>query len=311
MPQMTPSQARVIDPVLTEVARGYRNADFSGMSLFPRVPVTRRGGKVLQFGKEAFQTYNTLRAPGGQVPRVSFGYFGVPFALEQHALEAQVPNELRDEAATVPGIDLARIHINNVQDIIALRADVAQAELALNPLNYPVGHSIALAGANRFSSATANPSTAIEVGKEAIRSKIGRYPNVALIGAPVMAALRHQPLILDRTKYTSRDSATPELLAALWGIPNVLVGGSIRADDSGVFADVWGKNVVLAYVETGSLASMGTPSYGYTYQLSGYPVVEVPYEDRSVKSWIYPVTDEMAPVLAGPDAGYLIRTAVD
>ena len=52
------------------------------------------------------------------------------------------------------------------------------------------------------------------------------------------------------------------------------------------------------------------PSYGYTYQLRGYPIVELPYEDRNPKSWIYPVTDEVQPVIAGAEAGYLISAAV-
>jgi hypothetical protein len=68
--------------------------------------------------------------------------------------------------------------------------------------------------------------------------------------------------------------------------------------------------MVLAYTETGSMVEMGAPSYGYTYQLAGYPLVEEPYYERNPKSWIYPVTDEVAPVMAGADAGYLIQNAV-
>lgn len=68
MPQMTPATARVIDPILTNVARGYANNALIGMSLFPAVPVQQRGGKIVSFGKEAFMTYATGRAPGA-MPR--------------------------------------------------------------------------------------------------------------------------------------------------------------------------------------------------------------------------------------------------
>ena len=64
MPQMTNAAARVIDPILTEVAQGYKNADMVGMALFPYVPVAQRGGKIITFGKEAFRLYNTGRTPG-------------------------------------------------------------------------------------------------------------------------------------------------------------------------------------------------------------------------------------------------------
>lgn len=55
---------------------------------------------------------------------------------------------------------------------------------------------------------------------------------------------------------------------------------------------------------------MGAPSYGYTYNLGGYPLVEIPYMDRGAKSWIFPVTASEAPVLASASAGYLITNAV-
>jgi hypothetical protein len=54
MPAMNPSQARVIDPVLTTVAQGYQNAEMIATALFPVVPVPLRGGNVITFGKESF-----------------------------------------------------------------------------------------------------------------------------------------------------------------------------------------------------------------------------------------------------------------
>lgn len=93
MPQNTPGQARVIDPVLTEVARGYQNAEMVGMGLFPYVPVGQRGGKIIQFGKEHFRLYNTARAPGGKVVRIASGYGSQAYALESHAVEEGVPDE--------------------------------------------------------------------------------------------------------------------------------------------------------------------------------------------------------------------------
>ena len=47
MPQLTPAQARVVDPVLSNVAQGYRNAELVGDALFPFVPVLQRGGKIV------------------------------------------------------------------------------------------------------------------------------------------------------------------------------------------------------------------------------------------------------------------------
>jgi hypothetical protein len=135
-------------------------------------------------------------------------------------------------------------------------------------------------------------------------------PNTLLVSGRVFAALKTNPAITDRIKYTSRDVATPELLAALFGLERVAVGDSIYMDAAGAVADVWGKDAVLAFTALGSVADAGRPSFGYTYRLTNAPAAEEPYQDRNARSWIYPIVDDCAPVIAGADAGFLIQNAV-
>jgi hypothetical protein len=312
MPQMSNSQARVIDPILSAVARGYQQNNRVGMRLFPRVPVMQRGGRIITFGKEAFMQYaNMKRAPGQSTRRVQFGHSGAPYALEDFSLEGQVPYETEQEAMAVPGIDMASRTVNGVQDIIYNRLEIAQAALATTAANYAASNKITLSGVDQWSAlTTCDPVKDVETGKEVIRQQTGKRPNVALMGAAVFAQVKQTAAIKDRIKYTGRDIATTELLASLFGVDEVLVGDAITASDAGVFSDVWGKFVVLAYTPTASIAAQGTPSYGYTYQLDSMPMVEEPYVDRNAKSWIYPVTDVCAPVIAGAESGYLISAAV-
>lgn len=312
MPQMNPAGARVIDPILSTVAQGYKNMELVGAALFPYVPVAQRGGKIISFGREDFALYSGARAPGANTKRVQFGYAAGNFALEQHALEGVVPFELMEEANVVPGIDLGRNAVFRVQNIINLRLEKAQADLATTAANYAAGNkNTALAGATLWSDAAASdPIANIEAAKDAVRAQIGRYPNTMIIGAQVLKALRVHSKVIDRTKYTGRDVPTVELLAALFGVERVVVGGAVYSDATGAMVDVWGKNVVLAFTDISGVADFGLPSYGYTYRLNGAPVVESAYQDRNTKSWVYPVTDEVAPVIAGATAGFLISPAV-
>jgi hypothetical protein len=310
--QITSAQARIVDPVLSNIAQGYKNADFVGLSLFPSVPVAQRGGKIVTFGKEDFELYNTARGPGAATKRVQFTFGSQGYTLESHSLEGLVPMELMQEAEAVPGIDLARMALMKVQNIIGLRLEVAQANLATTAGNYDSGHkNTALTGTTLWSDLSASdPIANVETAKDAIRQTIGRYPNTIVMGAQVMKSLRQHSKVIDRTKYTGRDVPTVELLAALFGVERVLIGNAVYADATGAFVDVWGKNVVLAYTDTSGIADMGSPSYGYTYRLNNYPIVEQPYQERNTKSWMYPVTDEVVPVIAGATAGYLISPAV-
>lgn len=283
-----------------------------GMALFPYVPVAQRGGKIITFGKEAFRLYNTGRTPGSNTKRVQFGYAGSPYALEQHALEGVVPFEHMDEAAAVPGIDLGSGAVGQTQDIIALRLEAAQASIATAAANYAASNKVTLAGVDQWSdfTGTSDPIDDIEVAKEAVRAQIAKRPNTVVMGAAVFAKLKQHPKIVERIKYTGRDVATTDLLASLFGVKQVLVGDAVYENEAGAMVDVWGKFVVVAYTEMGGMADRGRPTYGYTYRLGGFPVVEQAYQDRNAKSWVYPVTDEVSPVIAGAAGGYLISAAV-
>lgn len=310
MTQMTVAQARVIDPVLTEVARGYQNAAFAGMTLFPAVSVGARGGRVIQFGKEHFRLYNTARAPGGQVARIAASHGSQQFALEQHAVEESVPYELLEDAQAVPGIDLGSAAVNRGQNVIGLRLEKAQADLARTAGNYAASNKLVLSGTSQWSDPASDPVAAIESAKEAIRAQIGTRPNSLLVSGAVFAALKVHAKIVDRIKYTSREVATAELLAQLFGLQSVVIGDAVYEDSAGAMQDVWGKDAILAFTATGGVADAGRPSYGYTYRLNGAPLVEEPYQDRTIRSWVYPVIDEVAPVIAGADAGFLFQNAV-
>lgn len=313
MAQLSISQARVIDPILSAVAQGYQNNEAIGMSLFPTVPVGQRGGKVITFGKEDWALYNTVRTPGSPTKRVTFGYAGAPYALESHGLEALVANELLEDAAAVPGINLAQMEISKVQNIIALRLEYLQAQLATTAANYAAANKTTLSGTSQwsdFATGVSDPVKDVEAGREAVRKQIGKRPDTLVMGAAVMAMLKQHPKIIDRIKYTGRDVPTTDLLASLFGVKKVLVGDMVYTDAAGVVTDVWGKFAVLAYTAVGSLAQSGLPTYGYTYRLTGYPMVRQPYADENTNSWIYPFADEVMPVIAGASAGYLISGAV-
>lgn len=309
--QMTPSQARVVDPILTTVAQGYQNAEMVSRYLFPVVPVDQRGGKIIQFNKEDFRLYATRRAPGTATKRIQYGYLGNPYSLESHSLEGVVPFELMQEANAVPHIDLGRNAVIKTQNIVQLEAEYAAAQIARNTANYANSNKTTLAGTSQWSdySGVSNPTTDIDNAVDVVRSQIGKRPNTAILSPRAFKAAKRHPALLDRVKYTSRDSLTAEMLASLWDLKQVVVGDAIYDDGTGTMADVWGTDVVVAFTELGTLADGGLPSYGYTYRLRGYPIVEVPYQDRNAKSWAYPVTDERSPVLAAASAGFLIKNA--
>lgn len=301
---MNASQVRVIDPILSNVVQGYKHPEHVGIYLFPRIPVQISGGQVIEFGKESFRLYNARRAPGAATKRIDIGYLGKPFALVQDSLEGKVPREHLRDAARVPGIDLGTRATNVVMSSLSLTLENDQAQLATTAANYDANHKLALAGATQWSDPASTPIEDIETAKEAVRASVGVYPNTLVLSPKAYKALKTHPDIVERFKYSSKESITPEMLANLLDIERVVVGKAVTADADGNMTDVWGNNAVLAYVPV-TASSMEEPSYGYTYAMEGNPLVEPAYYDNNAKSWIYPVTYERVPVLTGITAGYL------
>lgn len=313
MSQMTPGQVRVADPVLSTHARGYRQAQLVAPMLFPFADVSMYGGKVIEFGKESFKVYNSKRAPGENTKRVRPGYEGKPYAIVPMALEAVVPREHMRDASQVPGINLATRAVNVVLRSQLLEYEVDAATLATSTASYDANHRVALTSTDVWSDAASDPISDVETGREVIRSSIGLFPNTAIISAAAYKNLRKHKSIIDRTANTGIRKVTVDLLKEIFEIENVFVGGGVVANEAGTFGDVWGDAVVLAYVSPGAdvNANVEEPSFGYGYRIEGMPLVEQPYWDPSAKSWIYGVSNDATPVIAGMGAGYLIGGAGD
>lgn len=310
MPQQTPDQSRVIDPILSEVARSAgAQGQLVAQTLFPVVTVGQRGGRILSFGPDDFKLYATQRAPGANTRRVQFGYSSGNFSLVDYSLEGSVPIELMQEASAVPGIDLAANAIRKVRNLQDLEREKQCADLALNAASYAASNKTTLSGTAQWNDAASDPFGDINDAREAVRQQIGLRPNVLILGPKVVTELRSNAKVLDRLSTASdRPPATLNQLSSLFEVQ--IIEGSAIYHTGTAFADIWGKFALLAYTIPGSLADMGSPSFGYTYQLSGYPYAEEPYFDRNSKTWYYPVTDARQPVLASAAAGFLITAAV-
>lgn len=310
MGQQNLAQARISDPILTAVARGYRSpAAAIANLLFPIVEVGTRAGRILAFGPDDFKLVSTVRAPGANTKRVQFGYAADKFSLVDHRLEGAVPRENAQEAEAVPGIDLGANAVRRVQNVMALERENQAATIALDVNNYDASNKVTLTGADKWTDPASDPFTDVNDAKQAVRRQTGVKPNSLALGPNVLTALRSHPKILDRLSTASdRPPATIQQLQALFELAQIVEGEAVVHNGT-EFVDVWGNDAVLAYTTPASMQEMGSPSYGYTYRLEGMPDVEEPYFDNNTVTWYYPTTDAYQAVLAGKAAGFLFKGA--
>jgi hypothetical protein len=301
---------RVIDPVLTEQAVGYLNSPGIGLGLMPLVYVDKEGVKIPKFGKQSFMEFNTKRALRADSNRLTPEMrTTIDAVLTEHDIEEAI--DYREIAEDLfPSEEVAR---RKVQDIIYLVLERQIASLAQDANNYGSGNKVALADTTCWSHTSSVPLTNIDTGKDAVRAAVGRRPNTIAFGAVAWKNFKNHAQVKGALPTNVKNLVTRDMAREILEIPNILIGEAVTATDAGVVSDVWGDNVVLAYVpgaDAGAVEqnpearSIYEPAFGYTLRKRGYP--EVDTRDENGKLRIVRCTDLLEPKLVGMDAGYLI-----
>lgn len=295
---------RVVDPVLTNLAIGYSNEQLIGDQLMPFALVDKEGGKIPRFGKDDFKVYNTERALRAQSNRINPSDVDpVDVVLDEHDLE--YPIDYREEAESSFPLEVQAT--NSVVEGIRLRHEKMVADISQNAGNYAAGNKITLSGSSQFSHADSDPEGVISDAKAAVRAKVVKEPNTMVIGYTAWRTMkRNKQLKAVLSDARSRLVRLADL-REIFEIENIVIGRAVYANDAGTTMDIWGDNIVLAYVPTvksGQDRSHHQPSYGYTLRKRGNPVVDTRVEGGKVQ--VIRNTDIFRPFLLGADAGYLI-----
>ncbi|STB59305.1 Uncharacterised protein [Citrobacter freundii] len=308
---------RVVDPVLTSIARGYKNAAFIGERIFPIVETDKEGVTVPTFGKTAFVEFETQRAVGADsnvLVREKTG--SLDLVLNEHDLAA--PVDYREKAESMFNEESKAIR--RVTNGVNLKRELYAARLAQDPKVYVQESVKALAAAERWGGGKGDPIGVIEAGIEAVRNKTGLRPNLMTMGASVMALLKFHPAIQAAIGANERKRITLEILKDLFQVEDVVVGEPVSMasmkdaqDKDKTPSDIWADNLMLHYVgkpQPGTTsADENEPSFGYTLRRKGMPVADK-YDGAGGKVNYCRYTDIYKVAVVGGDAGYLISNIV-
>ncbi|EIS6522257.1 hypothetical protein MWQ40_001811 [Escherichia coli] len=308
---------RVIDPVLTSIARGYKNAAFIGERIFPVVHTDKEGVTVPTFGKSAFVEYDTERAVGADsnvLVREKTGKLDL--VLNEHDLAA--PVDYREQAESMFNEEAKAIR--RVTNGVNLKRELYAARLAQDKTVYKATNVKALKADERWAGGKGDPIGVIEAGIEAVRNTTGLRPNLMTMGASVMALLKFHPAIQAAIGANERKRITLDILKDLFQVDEVVIGEPVSMasmkeaqDKDKLPADIWGDNLMLHYVSKpqagADSADENEPSFGYTLRRKGMPVADK-YDSIGGKVKYCRYTDIYKVAVVGGDAGYLITNIV-
>jgi len=281
---MNLDQVRVIDPILTQLAQGYRNADGVATFFAPSVSMNVRAGRTLVFGKEAFAAQNFFRAPGTNIQKIQNQFGTRSFALRQEAISWTIAEEVAAEAKNgAAAIDLRAYAAKDAANRLMQSWEIQVAAKVQDITQYETGNILDLAtynsGADQFNNPTSDVEVLMDAMREQIRSQIGCYPNKLVLSPEAFNALKRNKRIRD---FMQRGILVNEkTLAEIFGLDEIRVARRLKLNQStGELENIYSNVAILFYHPSSSTdgftpaldANYGNPAYAYTYTLSGYPI---------------------------------------
>ena len=243
-----------INGVLTNMAPQYRNKIYVGDEVFPVIEVKKKSASFHKYSKaDRFTVPDTILGRKAEANEIDWATESDDYLCKASALKDFVPQEDLENADTVlrPQSDTMEF----LMDLMRLDREKKIADLTLT--------FTTTTPSPKWDAADCDPSGDIELAI----SLCFVQPNIMVISKEVYKCLKHHAALKDYYKFTKGGVATPELIADLFDLDKVLIGPSKRntakKGQTPVYASVWGKHMVLAYVNPNP--SPRQISLGYTF----------------------------------------------
>ena len=267
-----------IDAILTNISVAYlQNQDnFIADKVFPVIPVDKKSDKYFTYTKnDWFRDEAQRRAPGTESAGGGYNLSTGTYSCDVFAFHKDIDDQ------TIANADSPLNPLRESTEFVTRRL-MLRKELQWSTDFFTTGvwgtDIAGVAGApstnevKQWSDYTASdPISDIEDAKSSILSGTGMEANTLVLGYDVFKALKNHPDLVDRIKYTSSQTITTDMLAAMFDIPRVMVAKAVKATNNEGAAEAYafahGKKAALYHVapQPGLL----TPSAGYTFSWTG------------------------------------------
>jgi Phage major capsid protein E len=192
---------------------------------------------------------------------------GLPFFCEDHTLKEFVADEDVENAITPtdPFMDATE----NVSEGLLIDREIEVASLLTSTAN--LTQNITLSGTSQWNDfSNSDPIAAVRTGKQTIHASIHQNPNTLVMGRQVWDKLIDHPAFLERVKYSQLGVMTPDLMARIFEVDRIIVGGAgkntAKEGQTDSMSYIWGKDSFLAYIAPTIKPKMITLGLTYKWQ---------------------------------------------
>lgn len=302
------------DIALTNVSIAYRNSAYIAGEIAREVPVRKQSNRYFVYdpGRDSMRATTDDRAPGSHAREVDFDLSSDTYFASDHALEAVIPDEERDnsDSPLQPLTD----RVEFLTDKILLNQEYNLATMLLTDANIP-GTDISNA-ANRWDDDAVDPVDLIETARASVVAGTQQMPNTLVLPFDVYQAVRNNPNITQRIAYSRLGVFGPSELAQLFDVERILVPRSVRngsaQGQTPSLEPVWGKNAFMLYVPQRAGLKTIAPVLNFNWvQGAGINGTTVQnWRDEGRKSTLVRVQKYYDQKVVAPQAAYIISNAI-
>lgn len=273
MPQPTRSDVHVNRPLtVLSIAYIQDRKDFIATEAFPIVPVQKQSDLYFSYTKDFwFRSGAQKRAPGTESAGGGFGLNSSnSYSADVWAFHYDVADQIRANADSP--ISLDRDATMFVTQNNLLRREILWTNKYMSTGIW-TGSSTGgdITPANLWDTSTGNPISDFDLQKRAVKSHTGFLPNTIVVADDAFFAIKNNPNVLDRIKYTQRGVVTEDLLAALCQVEKFLISqavlNSAAEGQTGSFGFLTSATAWIGY--SNRTPGIMQPSAGYTFAWVG------------------------------------------
>lgn len=267
MPQPTQSQVHV-DAILTNMSVAFmQEADaFVASRVFPTVSVAKQSDKYFTYTQgDFYRDQAKVRADGTESAGSGYGLSTATYSSQVYALHKDIGDQVRanSDAPLDPDMDATRFLAH--QMLIRQERDWAGTHFTTGVWDTDSTPS------TLWSASGSTPIADVEAGKNTILSNTGYLANTLVLSYKAYSILKNHADVVDRYKYTSADSISPDLLAKVFEVDRIFVMkgvyNSAAEGASASYAQIGDKDALLCYVAPSP--GLMTASAGYNFVWSG------------------------------------------
>jgi hypothetical protein len=296
-----------VDAVMSGLSIAYKNENYIGEQIFPRISVTNKSNVYFIYDKSSFfRNEVQQRAPGTEAAQMDYAVSTCSYLCLDWAISHVVPDEVRNnsDSPLAPDAEASEIVTDSL-----LRAQEIRIASKTTGASGLWGYSTS--PTTKWSSDTSNPLGDIETAVNGVVSSIGRMPNVMVMSWDVWRYLKNHPDLLDRIKYTRPGSqARPGDLSDWFGIDKVLVGTQLydtsKEGQTPSQSYIWGNSVWMGYVP--NAPSLRTPAAGYLLEWQTRQIRRYRLDTKHAD--MFEATHSTAEIISASDAGAIVYAAI-